>query len=464
MTNTTQHSNSSALITLISVFFFWGFVAAGNDILIPVFKAKFQMEQWQSMLISFIFYIGYTVGSVIYLYISTVLKKDVLQLIGYKKGIALGLLISAVGAFLFLPAALMVSYPITLIALFIVALGFSLQQTAANPLAVFLGKPEDGNKRLSLAGGVNNIGTTIAPFILSYAIFGSSGSEVVAANIDIGAVKVPYLVLCAAFVLAAILFYTARIPEPEVDTKVDISSAKSALSFPQLKWGMLAIFLYVGVEVSTGANLGEFMKAELGYSENKYAPFVGLFWASLMIGRWSSAADAFSISKTYRNLLRIILPFIAFGIFITALYISKTPIIYFLYYSPLILVLIAANFISKGNAAKQLMLYSILGALSIILGMLIPNANHSVFAFMAVGLFCSTLWPCVFTLAVDKLGNAATQGSSYLVMMIMGGGIVSMIQAGLADYLLGIRYSYIVGVLCFAYLAWYAYKAEKWTA
>src|SRR5690606_37192351 len=115
------------------------FVAAGNDILIPVFRAKFQMEQWQSMLISFIFYIGYTVGSVIYLYISTLLKKDVLQTLGYKKGIALGLLVSAFGALLFLPAALLVSYPITLIALFIVALGFSLQQTAANPLAVFLG-------------------------------------------------------------------------------------------------------------------------------------------------------------------------------------------------------------------------------------------------------------------------------------------------------------------------------------
>lgn len=462
--NKTPKNNISALITLISVFFFWGFVAAGNDILIPVFKAKFQMEQWQSMLISFIFYIGYTVGSVIYLYISTLLKKDVLQLIGYKKGIALGLLISAFGAFLFLPAALLVSYPITLLALFIVALGFSLQQTAANPLAVFLGNPKDGNKRLSLAGGVNNVGTTIAPFILSYAIFGSSGTEVVAANIDIGAVKVPYLVLCAAFVLAAILFYTARIPEPKVDETVDTGSAKSALSFPQLKWGMLAIFLYVGVEVSTGANLGEFMKAELGYAEHQIAPFVGLFWASLMIGRWSSAADAFSVSTRFRNILRMLLPFLAFGIFMLAMLISKTPLQNFLFYSPLILILIAANFLSKGNAAKQLFMYSILGAISIIIGMILPNAHHSVFAFMAVGLFCSTLWPCVFTLAMDKLGNAATQGSSYLVMMIMGGGIVSMLQAGLADYFVGIRYSYIVGVLCFAYLAWYAYKAEKWTA
>lgn len=462
--NKTPNNNISALITLISVFFFWGFVAAGNDILIPVFKAKFQMEQWQSMLISFIFYIGYTVGSVIYLYISTILKKDVLQLIGYKKGIALGLLISAVGAFLFLPAALLVSYPITLLALFIVALGFSLQQTAANPLAVFLGDPKDGNKRLSLAGGVNNVGTTIAPFILSYAIFGSSGAEVVAANIDIGAVKVPYLVLCAAFVLAAILFYTSRIPEPKVDENADVSDSKSALKFPQLKWGMLAIFLYVGVEVSTGANLGEFMKVELGYEEHKIAPFVGLFWASLMIGRWSSAADAFSLSDTFRNILRIVLPFVAFGIFISALFISKTPIQNFLYYTPLILILIAANFMSKGNAAKQLLIYSILGALALIIGMLLPNAHHSVFAFMAVGLFCSTLWPCVFTLAVDKLGNAATQGSSYLVMMIMGGGIISMLQAGIADFGLGIRYSYIVGVLCFAYLAWYAFKAEKWTA
>lgn len=463
MNKTTPYSNSSALITLISVFFFWGFVAAGNDILIPVFKAKFQMEQWQSMLISFIFYIGYTIGSVIYLYVSSILKVDVLQKIGYKKGIALGLLISAVGALVFLPAALYVSYELTLLGLFIIALGFSLQQTAANPLAVFLGKPEDGNKRLSLAGGVNNIGTTIAPFMLSYAIFGSNTQDIEAVNIDIGAVKIPYLVLCVAFVLAAILFYMARIPEPKQDENFgDVK--KSALAFPQLKWGMLAIFLYVGVEVSTGANLGEFMKIEMKMPDNKIAPFVGLFWASLMIGRWSSAADAFSISSNLRNLLRIVLPFIAFGIFLGALYFSNTPIKPFLWYAPLILVLIIANFLSSGNAARQLLIYSILGALCLIVGMFLPNPQHAVFAFMAVGLFCSTLWPCVFTLAVDKLGNSASQGSSFLVMMIMGGGIISMFQAGLADFALGIRYSYVVGILCFGYLAWYAIKAQKWTS
>ncbi|MBK5285142.1 MAG: MFS transporter, partial [Bacteroidia bacterium] len=166
-------SNHSALPVLISVFFFWGFVAASNDILIPVFKEKLNLEQWQSQMISFAFYVAYTVGSLIYFFISRATGGDLLNKIGYKNGIALGLVISALGTLLFYPAAQSSSFGLMISGLFIVGLGFSLQQTAANPLTITIGNPKKGAQRLSLAGGINNIGTTIGPVIVSFAIFGS---------------------------------------------------------------------------------------------------------------------------------------------------------------------------------------------------------------------------------------------------------------------------------------------------
>src|ERR1051325_4032672 len=166
-----QETKWSQFGVLISVFFFWGFVAASNDILIPVFKEQLHLQQWQSQMISFAFYVAYTVGSIIYYIISKSAHGDVLNRIGYKNGIALGLLISAAGTLLFYPAAENSSFLLMISGLFIVGLGFSLQQTAANPLAIVMGDPTKGSQRLSMAGGVNNVGTTIGPLIVSFAIF-----------------------------------------------------------------------------------------------------------------------------------------------------------------------------------------------------------------------------------------------------------------------------------------------------
>ena len=166
-------SSNVALLTLISVFFFWGFVAASNDILIPVFKEKLNLEQWQSQMISFAFYVAYTVGSIIYFFASKFSGGDILNRIGYRNGIAVGLVISALGTLLFYPAAQSASFNLMITGLFIVGLGFSLQQTAANPLAIVMGDPKKGSQRLSMAGGINNMGTTIGPLIVSFAIFGS---------------------------------------------------------------------------------------------------------------------------------------------------------------------------------------------------------------------------------------------------------------------------------------------------
>ena len=289
-------TNRGAFATLVSVFFFWGFVAASNDILIPVFKAKLNLEQWQSQLISVAFYIAYTVGSLIYVALSAYFKKDILNMIGYKNGIALGLCISAVGTMLFYPAAELVSFNLMITGLFIVALGFSLQQTAANPLAIVLGPPEKGSQRLSLAGGINNVGTTVGPLIISYFIFGSLSKDKPLESID--DLKIPYLVLGLAFLLVAILFKISSLPNKLFDDTVSPSPGAEKKGspvgkFPQLSLGMLAIFLYVGVEVSTASNLPEYMRLYTDIPTSKVAPYISLFWASLMIGRWASSSAVF---------------------------------------------------------------------------------------------------------------------------------------------------------------------------
>jgi FHS family L-fucose permease-like MFS transporter len=458
---------------LISVFFFWGFVAASNDILIPVFKEALHLEQWQSQMISFAFYVAYTVGSIIYFAISKAIGQDLLNKIGYKNGISIGLMISALGTLLFYPAAETASFPLVITGLFIVGLGFSLQQTAANPLAIVMGDHRTGSQRLSMAGGVNNFGTTIGPVLVSLAIFGSLSSVGGGTTADISSVKFPYLILGAAFLLAAIIFRISSVPnkinlveDSLIDGGVAVDKG-SPLKYPQLVLGMVAIFIYVGVEVSTAANLPEFMKVHLTdgngnpFPTDKIAPFVSLYWASLMIGRWTSSVGALGLSKQAANILQVIMPYIAFGVFLLINKIFNHDITPFYVYAFVIVAMIIGTFLSKGDPATQLLIFSLMGVAALIIGML-ADGMVSVYAFTSVGLFCSTLWPCIFTLAIAGMGRHTNEGSSFLIMMIMGGGIVSLVQGYLSDEkLLGIQYSYIVGVLCFAYLAYYAIKVKS---
>lgn len=457
--------NNRSLPILISVFFFWGFVAASNDILIPVFKDKLNLEQWQSQMISFAFYVAYTVGSILYYIISRIGGRDLLNRIGYKNGLSLGLVISALGTLLFYPAAESASFPLMISGLFIVGLGFSLQQTAANPLAIVMGDPSKGSQRLSLAGGVNNIGTTIGPLLISFAIFGSISTGNSEASIE--SVKVPYLLLGAAFLLVAILFKLSSIPNripainDDEENLINKPIKKSAIKYPQLVLGMIAIFVYVGVEVSTASNLPEFMKQKLGTPTENIAPFVSLFWASLMIGRWTSSVGAFNIHGPFKNILQFLTPYIAFSVFLLVNKIAGHDVTPFYVYGFVIIALIVGDLLSKGNPARQLLLYSLMGTTALMIGML-SSGMVSVYAFISVGLFCSTLWPCIFTLAIKGLGKHTNEGSGFLIMMIMGGGFISLLQGLLAsDKLLGIQWSYLTGVGCFAYLAIYAITVKK---
>ncbi|MFZ4614286.1 MAG: MFS transporter [Bacteroidia bacterium] len=454
-------TNYQQLFSLISVFFFWGFVASSNDILIPVFKKTFQLTQGQSQLVSLAFYIAYTVGSLIYTSISLFIKQDIINKIGYKNGLALGLVISALGTLLFFPAANLVSFPLMLSALFIVAMGFSLQQIVANPLAISLGPIETGAQRLTLAGAINNLGTTIGPLIVSYAIFGSNSSN--SQDMNIQAVKIPYLILGLAFLIAASLLKISSVPDKPaaIDQASSLSKNErsSALKYPQLVLGMIAIFVYVGVEVSTASNLPAYMEKNLGFLTKDVAPYISLYWASLMIGRWSGAVEALSGKISTQKILKFILPYIAFAIFLIVNAIAKNNLSPFYIYGLIICILILADLVSRGNPVRMLLLFSILGIISLSIGMA-TNGLVSVYAFISVGLFCSTLWPCIFALAISGLGKHTSQGSSFLIMMIMGGGIISWLQGFVADNT-NIHFSYIVGVICFAYLAFYAIIVAK---
>ena len=458
MTTQNSSTNWGQFIPLVIVFFFWGFVAASNDILIPVFKKAFDLSQGESQLVSLAFYIAYTVGSLIYMGISVLLKEDLINKMGYKNGLALGLTISALGTLLFYPAANTGSFPLMLSGLFIVALGFSLQQTVANPLAIALGPITTGSQRLTMAGGINNLGTTIGPLIVSYAIFGAATST--NTDISIENVKIPYLVLGLAFLIVAVLLKFSSLPDrPEVTNEVESDTnptRNSALDYPQLVLGMIAIFVYVGVEVSTASNLPAYMETKLGFLTKDIAPYISLYWASLMIGRWTGAVEAFNVKAGTEKILKFLAPYLAFGVFLLVNAIAKHDLTPFYVYGLIIIVLIVADIVSKGSPAKMLLIFSGLGILALLIGMF-TSGMTSVYAFTSVGLFCSTLWPCIFTLAISGLGKKTSQGSSFLIMMIMGGGIISWLQ-GYVSESIGIQNSYVIGILCFAYLAYYAWS------
>ncbi|WP_347259778.1 MFS transporter [Rudaea sp.] len=466
---TTQQTRWSQFGALIIVFFFWGFVAASNDILIPVFRKAFSLTQPQSQLVSVAFYVAYTVGSIIYFLVSKASGGDLLNRIGYKNGICLGLVISALGTLLFYPAANLGSFTLMISGLFVVGLGFSLQQIAANPLAIVMGDPSTGAQRLTMAGGINNLGTTIGPLIVSIAIFGSVAAGGTEASIE--NVKTPYLVLGVVFILVALFLYFSPVPN-KIDLEhvaadeagdsaqklIHSDSIFAAFKYPQLVLGMIGIFLYVGVEVSTVANLPAYLEQGLGMQTAHIAPFVSLYWASLMIGRWSGAAGAFDVSVSAKKMLTFILPYLAFGVFLIVNTIAQHDVRQFFVYAIVIVAMIVAALLARGNPARMLFNFAAGGILALLIGMS-TTGMVSTFAFISAGLFCSVMWPCIFALAIAGLGKNTNEGSSFLIMMICGGGFVSWFQ-GLVSEGIGIHASYIVGVACFVYLAFYAWRCS----
>ena len=459
-------------ISLIIVFFFWGFVGSANDILIPVFKKVFILSQLESQLVAWAFYVAYFVGSIIFFLVSV--KVDVLQKFGYKKTLSAGLLLSAIGSFMFVPAATMESFPFFLTALFTVGLGFSIQQIVANPLAIKMGSPATGAHRLTLAGGINSFGTTIGAILLGIALFGMGDNKKTSLSLE--DIKLPFIILGIAFIVVAIFMNFSKIENPaKIEKTVAVEGADKfrILDYPQLYLGMLAIFIYVGTEVTIISNLPALLQtAEFGnVLEDAISPFIALYWGSLMIGRWNGGVNVFNTTKIMNISLKFIVPMVAFGVIIGANMFAGHDVSEFYIYPLWILLFIAVSFVGGKNAGKTLMLFGLSGVAMMFIGLMTSDITYTKFFIISGGLFASIMWPSIFDLAIAGLGKNTGKASSFLIMMILGGGVIPLLQGKICDYdlthadgILGItwtHFSYVVPLLGFAYLGFYGFYCPK---
>ena len=231
-----------------------------------------------------------------------------------------------------------------------------------------------------------------------------------------------------------------------------------AMKYPQLVLGMLALFSYVGVEVTIGSNLGELLKTTAfgSITGPGLAPYMSMYWGSLMIGRWAGAISVFNPSSQLKKILLIAVPYLAFGVVLAANAISGQDVTPLYAYAFVIVFQIAGFFLGKDHPSRTLMIFGLMGLIAMLIG-LFTTGTIAIFAFMSGGLFLSIMWPCIFSLAIAGLGKYTSQGSGFLVMMILGGGIIPPLQGKLAD-IIGIHASYAIPVLCFGFIAFYGWK------
>ena len=405
------------LTVLTTLFFMWGFITCLNDILIPHLKTVFSLNYTQTMLIQFTFFTAYFVVSLP--------SGFIVEKVGYKRGIVIGLVTAGLGCLLFYPAAGTRSYPIFLLALFVLASGITLLQVSANPYVAILGRPETASSRLNLTQAFNSLGTTIAPLfgsllILSMAAKGAeeiaslSPADLTAYQLaEAASVQVPYLGLAAAFMAIAALIALVKLPAIEAADQASAAGEvhddkhESAWHYRHLTLGAVAIFVYVGGEVAIGSFLVNFMgMPEIGgLSPEVAGKYLSFYWGGAMVGRFIGSA-----------VLRTIPP------------------------------------------GKVLGVNAIVAAVLVLSAMAL-SGPLSMWALLAVGLFNSIMFPTIFTLAVDGLGRHTGQGSGILCMAIVGGALIPLLQGAFADRI-GLHQAFFLPALCYLYIAYYGFKGH----
>lgn len=389
-----------AFSVMTSVFFMWGFITCLNDILIPHLKGSFDLSYTQAMLIQFCFFGAY--------FICSIPAGKLLHRVGYKRGVIIGLCIAGAGALMFYPAAEYQTYAIFLAALFVLASGITLLQVAANPYVVALGPPVTGPSRLNLVQAFNSLGTTVAPIIGGALIFG--GMEAANSAADADSVKVPYIGLAIALFVIAGILSLINMPTLRDNGSEDEAAAtlSEALSHKHLLYGVIAIFLYVGGEVSIGSFLVSFMAEPdvAGLTEASAANYVAVYWGGAMVGRFIGS---------------VVMTRVAPGLLLTV-------------HALLAVLLVATAATSSGTIAM--------------------------YAILAVGLCNSIMFPTIFSLSLHGLGRLTSTGSAALCLAIVGGALVPLLQGVVAD-LADLRTAFVVPALCYVYIAWFGMKGSK---
>lgn len=385
-----------ALTTLGVLYFMMGLITCLNDTLVPFFKSGFNLSYSESSLVQFYFFLTYGIMSIP--------AGVIVARTGYKKGMVLGFSIAAIGAFLFYPASVYHQYALFLAALFIVAIGIVLLQVAANPYVTVLGPAKTASSRLALVQGVGSIGTTVAPVLGAYFIL-SKLSESQASS---AAVRAPYLFIAAALAVIAIVVYWLKLPaiKSQVDGGNVVAERKSVFSFRNLNLGIIAIFLYVGAEVSIGTFLTNYISDTLSINIKDANSYVAFYWGSMVVGRLAGAM----ILKTVKP---------------------------------------SAALVFSSTIAASLVILSIS-----------TTGQVAVWSMILVGLFNSAMFAIIFSLSVNGLGNLTTRASGFLSTAIAGGAIISFSQGVLKDYYTW-PIAFILPILCYLYILFYGLNGYK---
>ena len=385
-----QKTQIFAFLAMTCLFFFWGFITVLNDILIPYLKDSFDLNYTQAMLVQFCFFLAY--------FIVSPFAGKLIDRVGYQQGIVLGLLTIACGCILFYPSAELHVYSLFLMAFFVLAGGIAILQVAANPYVAALGSEKTAASRLNFAQAANSLGTTVGPIVGAALIFGVAAA-------DASAVQGPYLIMAAILVVAAIMFRVIKLPVIASVESRQADTDNRVWDRRPLVLGALAIFLYVGGEVSIGSFLVNYFAESsiAGLSHEAAGEMVAYYWGAAMIGRLVGAA--------------------------------------------------AMNFIAP---TKYLCINALIAILMIIISMN-TSGDIAMWSILAVGFFNSIMFPTIFTLAVKGLGPLTSKGSGLVCQAIVGGAIIPVIQGVAADSF-GIQYSFLVPMLCYIYIGWYALR------
>lgn len=453
---TTEKQNS--IIPMISVtvlFFMWGFITSLNDVLIPFLKNVYSLSHFQANIVQFAFFGAYFVGAFIF-FLFALKGKDPITKIGYKNTLIIGLIIAAVACFLFaMTAKNNLSFSTFLLTLFLLGIGLTFLQIAANPFVSIIGDRETASSRLNLTQAFNSLGTTLGPALGGYFVFKHFAKN--ASGTD--AVFIPYLFLACLLIALTIFIYTSKISYTEKAEEIT-TKQKSIFRKPYVLLGALGIFFYVGAEVSIGSNFVSYMKEMLNKPESIASAFLSYYWGGAMIGRFLGAISLSNAKQSSKLIYMILLAVASFIIIFSINYSLHGLVFHQVWF---FIVFIVLNFIffylGKGKPALSLGIFAMVN-LGLIISSFIAAPQVAVWCVLAIGLFNSIMWGNVFTLAIDGLGKQTASASSILIMMIVGGALLPPLQGLLAD-IIGIKYSFIIPMISYCYLCFYGLKGYK---
>ena len=412
--NQKRNSFLFAFILVTSLFFLWAFLHNTNGILIPHLKKALQLTDTQSSFIDLAVYLGY--------FSIAIPAGFVMHKYGYKSGIILGLLLFAMGAFLFVPAASSQSFVLFLMALFIQAAGATFLETVANPYVTVLGPKENTEQRLNFAQSFNGVGAVVAPIIGGTFILSGvehTKEELKAMSPDqlntyllgeASTVKIPYLIIGAVVILVAILFLLSKLPNVKEPAAADAHTGFSlrVLRHSHVRWAVITQFFYVGAQVGVASFFIRFSKQVMDLPEKQAAFRWGyIAMVGFMVGRFAGTF-----------LMKYIKP------------------------------------------QKLLLLYAIINILLLVIA-LNTHGRIAVYAVTAVPFFMSIMFPTIFALGIKELGEETKMASSLLVMSIVGGALAPLLMGGISDYTGSMQKAYIIPLLCFIAVAWFGWKGYK---